>query len=197
MSGRSFVLIQHDVRTDAEFSIDGTANNGRLDIGCRFLNSVLFTSYSLRRDVDAHLIFKGPPDPPLHLHFSGKKISGLHPDERSIAGYIKKNLKSFENRSVTANKGVMIDRRNLETLLKDLEGRPVLLHEEGESINSFETPENPVFVLGDHLGIEEEEIDLIESLDCAKMSLGTQSYQAQQVASFLNIWMDMQAEGQT
>ncbi len=188
---RSFILIQSNVRTDAEFTINGIANNGRLDIGCRFLNSVLFTSYSLRRDVNAHMIFRGSPDPPLHLKFSGQKISGLHPDERSIAGYIKKNLKSFEHRKTTANTGVMIDRRDLEQLFEDVEGTPVLLHENGDSLKDWEMPEKPVFLLGDHMGVKEEDIRTAESAGSSRLSLGEESYQAQQIASFINIWLDM------
>jgi tRNA (pseudouridine54-N1)-methyltransferase len=191
MPSRSFILIQNETRTDADFTPEGVANNGRLDIGCRFLNAALFTSYSLRRDVDAHLLFNGPPDPPVHLHFHGEKIAGLHPDERSIAGYIKKNMASFQNRKVAANQGVSIDKRGLGELLDDAEKTPVVLsEEEGKDIKEVQMPENPIFVLGDNRGIAEEEMNVLEEQGAKKISVSDESYQAQQVAAFLNVWMD-------
>jgi tRNA (pseudouridine54-N1)-methyltransferase len=190
MTGRAFLLIQNETRTDADFSARGAANNGRLDIGCRFLNAALFTSYSLRRDVDARLLFLGPPDPPVQLHFRGSDISGMHPDELSIAGYIKKNMKSFDKRRVPANNGVSIDKRDLGQIVDDTDRKPFLLHEDGTDIRDIEVPDDPLFILGDNRGIGDDQMHQLEERDVETVSVAPDSYQAQQVVSFLNIWMD-------
>ncbi|MCJ7450353.1 MAG: hypothetical protein MUP58_01290 [Candidatus Nanohaloarchaeota archaeon QJJ-9] len=187
---RTFLLILDRARTDSEFTVNGAANNGRLDIGCRFINSSLFNSYSLRTDVEAHLLLRGPPRESLHLMFRGEEINGLHPDERSIAGYIKKNISSFENRGVTANQGVSIDKRGLEEIIEDHEGVPILLKEDSEDISSFESDKTPFFVIGDNKGLKDKDMDLIEEKGGKRLSLGEESYQAQQVVSYLNIFMD-------
>jgi len=190
MPSRQFLLIQDRARTDADFSTGGVANNGRLDIGCRFLNAALFTSYSLRQDVDVHLLLRGPPNPPVHMRFRGEKISGLHPDEASIAGYIKKNLGSFQERMVPANTGVAMDRRDLGQVLDDVDAEPFLLHEDGDDIESIPVPGEPIFILGDNKGVSEDCLEAMEDRDVRTVSLGPDSYQAQQVASYLNIRLD-------
>ncbi|MDY6777463.1 MAG: hypothetical protein SVU32_02260 [Candidatus Nanohaloarchaea archaeon] len=190
MPDRHFLLVQDDVRTDTDFSIDGLAGNGRLDIGCRFLNACLFTSYELRRDVTVHLLFRGEPDPPLHLAFRGKKISGLHPDERSIAGYIKKNIGSFRRRKVSANTGVFINQDALTDVVEKVDATPVMMHEEGDDIDDVTLPDTPLFVLGDHNGLQDADVETLRGAGAIPVSLGSTAYQAQQVASYLNILLD-------
>ena len=187
---REFLIIMDSARTDSDFSVSGSTNNGRLDIACRFINSTLFNSYSLRTDVNSHILLRGPPNPPVHMKFVGKRINGLHPGENAIAGYIKKNLGSFERRKVSANMGVQMDRRGLEEVLNDSDNVPVVLHEEGEDIADSEIPENSLFIIGDHRGLSEEDTGLVESHGGKKVSLGETPYQAQQISSFLNIYMD-------
>ncbi len=187
---REFLLLMNRTRTDSNFSVENLSENGRIDIGCRFINSTLFNSYSLRRDVVTHLLLRGPPKPPLHIEIDGRNVRGLHPDERSIAGYIKKNIKSFEDRNVSANIGVAVRREGLEDFLDSRRAKPVLLHESGDDISDIELPDEPVFILGDHKGVSLEDVEIIDKYDSTKISLGETPYQAQQVSSFLNIFMD-------
>lgn len=188
---REFLILMNLSRTDSDFTVSGSANNGRLDIACRFINSTLFNSYSLRTDVNSHILLRGPPNPPVHMKFVGKRINGLHPGENSIAGYIKKNLGSFERRKVSANMGVEMDRRDFFQVLKDSENVPMMLHEEGEDISEIEFPENPLFIVGDHKGISESDRGkFVEEKLGKTISLGNTPYQAQQISSFLNIYCD-------
>ncbi len=187
---REFLLLMNRTRTDSNFSVENLSENGRIDIGCRFINSTLFSSYSLRRDVITHLILRGPPKPPLHLEIDGRNVRGLYPDERSIAGYIKKNIRSFEDRNVSANIGVKIKREGLENFLERKKVAPVLLHESGDDISDIELPDEPVFIVGDHRGVSDEDVEIMDKYDSTIISLGETPYQAQQVSSFLNIFMD-------
>lgn len=187
-----FLMIQPRTRSDADFSVDGPSHNGRLDIGCRVIHAALFGSYELRRDVTVHLLVDGPPDPPVHMTLHGEKIEGLHPDERAIAGYLKKNMKSFQKRHVPANKGVSMDKRGMSEIIEDRDLQPVVLHEDGEDIETYEQPTNPLFILGDNKGIPDQYLNELATADPDRVSVGPGSYQAQQVVSYLTIWMDRQ-----
>lgn len=194
MTERSFLVLQSRARSDGQFNAEGVANNGRLDIGCRAINAALFTSYALRRDTAVHLIFGGPPEPPVHMAVRGEKVTGLHPDERSIAGYLKKNLQSFTDRQVPANIGVEMDRRGLEAVIADHEGDVIYLHEDGEDIAELDAPDRPLFILGDNRGYTEGQRSVLKDAGARPVSLGDRSYQAQQAVSFCNIWLDRSAD---
>ncbi|MCJ7429221.1 MAG: hypothetical protein MUP66_02410 [Candidatus Nanohaloarchaeota archaeon QJJ-5] len=185
-----FLMLQPRTRSDADFTVDGVQHNGRLDIGCRVIHAALFGSYQLRRDMTVHLLLDGPPDPPVHLTLHGDKIEGLHPDERAIAGYLKKNMKSFEKRKVPANKGVSIDKRGIEEIIEDRGLQPVMLHEEGTDIGTYEPPTDPLFIVGDNKGIPDDRMDQLRSMDADTVTVGPGQYQAQQVVSYLTIWLD-------
>ncbi len=187
---REFILLMDQARTDHDFSIKNLSANGRMDIACRFINSTLFNSYKMRDDVKTRLLLRGPPRKSLSLELDGRNLQGLHPGERSIAGYLKKNLKSFEDRKTAANVGVRIEKENLEDVLDRSNGKPVVLHEEGRDISDVELPEHCVFVIGDHKGVSEEDMEKLREYNTVITSLGCESYQAQQVSSFLNIYMD-------
>ena len=187
-----YLMLQPRTRTDADFSADGVEHNGRLDIGCRVIHAALFGSYELRRDTKVHLLFDGPPDPPVHLTLHGDEIEGLHPDEKAIAGYLKKNMKSFQKRKVPANTGVTIDKRGLETIIADRDLTPVLMHEDGQDIEMYDPPANPLFIVGDNKGIPDRYMEMLEEHDTDRLMVGPGSYQAQQVISYLTIWMDRQ-----
>lgn len=190
MSQREFLILQSRSRSDGEFRSAAVAENGRLDIGCRAVNAGLFTSYAVRRDAVVHLVFGGPPDPPVHMAIDGADVSGLHPDESSIAGYIRANLQSFEQRKVPANAGVRMDRRGLEELITDHDGPVVHMHEDGADIDGIATPQDPLFIVGDNRGFTDDQRRVLKRTDTTPVSLGPEAYQAQQVVSYLNIWLD-------
>ncbi len=195
---RHFLLVLNKARTDHNISITDLTGSGRIDIACRFVNSVLFNSYSLRRDVVVHLLFRGPPlEGSLRLEMDSRNIRGIHPGERSIAGYIKKNLKSYDQRKVPANIGVKVVEQSLDDFVKKFEGRRFVLHEEGDGIGSFsfKDSEDVLFVVGDHKGVPQKLLgELVEGSDLTPISLGKNSYQAQQVSSFINIFLDREKD---
>jgi len=187
---RDFLIIQDRAPTDGDFNLNSLSNHGRLDISCRFLNATLFTSYDLREDVTVHLIFRGPPDPPVHLMFDGSKITGLHPDHRSIAGYLRTNLKRYANTGEPANEGVSIDDSDIGDVLEEVETTPVLLTEDGDDIGAIALPEHPLFIVGEHKGFSEKDRKTIMGNEPYLLSIGPDSYQAKQVASYLNVHCD-------
>ena len=117
----------------------------------------------------------------------------MNPDERSTAALIRHALAELpdDDRVVQSTPGIQISRRTLdETLdrLYQLEARPVLLHEEGTSVDSFRFPTNPAFILSDHLDFTAEEMEVLS--DLPRVSLGPMALHTSQCISILHYLLD-------
>ncbi len=165
---RDIVIIGHKAKTNGDFSLnDLPGSAGRMDILCRCVSSALFLSFGMRRDVNVHLLLLGDPDPGKIIRFEGLHLRYLNPDERSSGSLINKALlKEVTEHDVRSTPGVWIRRGNLKSLLSEFEGRALLyLREDGEEIRELAREiRDPVFILGDHTGVtEEEEAQLLEA----------------------------------
>ncbi len=69
---------------------DLASGAGRVDVLIRATMAALLTSHGLRNDVVVVLHLMGGPGPPRRIKFDGSIITGIHAEERSIAGVIKK-----------------------------------------------------------------------------------------------------------
>ncbi|TGC08352.1 tRNA (pseudouridine(54)-N(1))-methyltransferase TrmY [Methanolobus halotolerans] len=175
---KDFVIIGHKALTTGDFSLnDLPGSAGRMDILCRCINSALFLSHGMRRDINVHLVLLGEPDPGKIVRFNGEELRYLNPDERSSGSLIKKALEKdatdYETRSTP---GVWIRRGGLEKLIKEFreEKRNIYyLREDGEDIGKINgLAQNAVFVLGDHMGVTDEEEDIISRDSSATLSIG-------------------------
>ena len=118
---KDFVIIGHKALTTGDFSLnDLPGSAGRMDILCRCINSALFLSHEMRRDINVHLVLLGEPDSGKIVRFNGKELKYLNPDERSSGALIKKALQKnaleYESRSTP---GVWIRKGNLQQLLAE------------------------------------------------------------------------------
>lgn len=182
---QDFIIIGHKAVTTGGFSLnDMPGSAGRMDILCRCINSVFFLSHDLRRDVQAHLLLLGEPNSPRLIRFNGDKLRYLNPDERSAGALIKKaleldNISSLETRSTP---GVWVREADLRTLLDEFakDGRKIFyFREDGKDIrDSSEGIKDGVFVLGDHLGLTEEEEQLVLGMSAGTISVGPLSLHA-------------------
>ncbi|MEM2934057.1 MAG: tRNA (pseudouridine(54)-N(1))-methyltransferase TrmY [Methanocellales archaeon] len=172
---REFLVIGHKAVTTSDFSLnDLPSSGGRMDILCRCVNAALFLSHSLRKDVRIHLLLLGPPDPPVKITFNCNLVKYLNPDERSAGSLIQKALK---HRVGESTPGVFISKQNLEEII---EGKNLIyLHPEGEDIRNIEIIENTMFILGDHLGLTQQEEELLEKMQAKKVSVGPEKYHAE------------------
>ena len=165
---RDIVIIGHKAKTNGDFSLnDLPGSAGRMDILCRCVSSALFLSFGMRRDVNVHLLLLGDPDPGKIIRFEGLHLRYLNPDERSSGSLINKALqKDATEQDIRSTPGVWIRRGDLKSLLSEFEGRNLLyLREDGKDIREFALEiRDPVFILGDHTGVtEEEEEQLLEA----------------------------------
>ena len=171
MAKRNFVIIGHRARTTADWKLDDLCGGaGRLDVLVRCVTASLWKSHGIRKESDVWLILNGPPNAPITVHFSGKNIRYLNPDERSTAALIRNGLIKYKHESniMETSPGITMERIGLEEVLKKLPN-PILLSEDGkDKITNEET-----FILGDDKDPTEEEMKILEKLP--KISLGKES----------------------
>ncbi len=188
---RIFVLIANKATTSSFNLNDLAGSAGRMDIVCRFISQSLFISHKIRRGVTVYAVLKGPPDPCKTIKISGNDVKYLAPDERNIAGMLNKALNTHAEKEWSrVSPGVYVSRLDLPSLLDTLNGRNIYyLREDGDDIHMAKISE-PVFVIGDHTGVKEE--DEREVLNRAKkvISLGDTPYQADQCVTIINYLID-------
>jgi tRNA (pseudouridine54-N1)-methyltransferase len=197
---RTFIVIGHKARTDGHFNLnDLPGSAGRMDILCRCVNSALFLSHDLRRDVIIYLVLLGEPDPPKIVKFEGERVRYLNPDERSSGSLINKAL---EKRSGSywreSTPGVWIQRGDLQALLEELlpgsgDTKLFYLREDGGDVRDvFKQilPDDAVFVLGDHEGVTAEEEALVMDAGAVTIRVGPVSLHADHCIIIVNNELD-------
>lgn len=201
---QDFIIIGHKAVTTGGFSLnDMPGSAGRMDILCRCINSVFFLSHDLRRDVQAHLLLLGESNPPRVIRFNGEKIRYLNPDERSAGALIKKALE-LDNISFTETRstpGVWVREADLITLLGEFasDGRKIFyFREDGEDLRHINDGiKDGVFILGDHLGLTEDEEKLVLGLSTGTISVGPLSLHADHCIILILNELDRVMVGQT
>jgi len=188
-----FAIIGHLAATTGNFNLnDMPGGAGRMDVLCRSVNSSLFLSHDLRRDVTVYLVLLGGTDAPKTLMLSGEKIRSLNPDERSAGALIKKALEipvGEEFREST--RGISIRRGGLSRLLK--EHTFAVLDESGDDISMVSSfPE--AFLLSDHQNFTPEELDM--TINCPRYSVGPKILHADHTITVLLNILDRRNAGQ-
>jgi len=168
---RNFVVIGHRAHTTPDWKLDDLCGGaGRLDVLVRCITAALWKSHGIRHDTDMWLILNGPPNPPISVHFNGKKIKYLNPDERSTAALIRNGLIKFKNEEevMETSPGITMERIGLSEVVKRLPA-PALLSENGkDQITNSQT-----FILGDDKDPTVEEMEILNQLP--QVSLGEES----------------------
>lgn len=177
---RGFVLLS---RTSSDKVDLNNLSFGRWDVIARCINSAIWVAHGLR-PARIHVVL-GASSPPKAVVVSND-IKKVNPDEKNIAGWIKKVLSKESE-----NPGIIVSENSFQSLIKSLSGRKFyILHEKGKDISEVEFSENPVFVLGDHIGLPPKDEEFVKRFDHELVSVGPQSYLASQCISFINIELD-------
>ncbi len=186
---KDFLIIGHKAVT-SPFSLNDIAGGaGRMDILCRCVNASLFLSHSLRRDVRVFLLLKGGTPSKL-IRFEGAKVKYLNPDERSAASLIKKALeKKAQSYWIESTPGVSIRKGNLKDILDEINKKIIYLREDGKDIRGRRF-DNPLFLLGDHHGLSEEEEKMVREYQHEIVSVGPLSLHADHCIVLLHNEMD-------
>jgi len=194
---RTFIVVGHKATTSPNFSLeDIPGTSGRLDILCRAVTASFVLSHGIRKDVCVYLILLGGQEPKT-IRLTGETLRHLNPDERTTAALLKKALAVTATGQWTmSTSGIFVRAGGLPEILADLKNaraRLIYLREDGVDVRSPGEkclPEDAAFILGDHLGMTEEEERLIEQAEAKTLSLGPPSLHADHCIVLLNWLLD-------
>ena len=175
-----FILLSRKGRTDGKFR--SLREAGRLDVVYQCLLMAFFTSGALRRDVMFHAVLGGPPRPPVHLVFDGRSLRDVRTDERTWETIFRKIL------SGGFHPGVELRKESFQDVVK-AKKHVFVLHERGEDISKVDFGDNPVFVMGDHVGLPRKDEKFALRYG-TKISLGRKPYLAATCVDILNYLLD-------
>jgi tRNA (pseudouridine54-N1)-methyltransferase len=188
---RTFVLYARKARTDSNFRLDDLISAGRMDLVCRCISSALWLSHNVREDTRIFVVLNGPPKPPVTICFQGSKLSKVYVDETTNAKWIKKLLSMKFGKEWLEIEATKISRKSFQEVLSELNGKNYVLHEKGDFIENVKIDSNPVFVLGDQIGLSRAE-ESFALRNGEKISLGKNVYLASACISIINWTCDKQ-----
>jgi len=183
---REFVLYSRKGRTDSKFTSLRAA--GRLDVVHECIVASLFLSHGIRRNVFFHALLSGPPFPPLHLCIDGSRLRNAPTDQGAWKEILRNVL------SGKFHPGLNVDKTSFEALLKakSNEAPIYVLEEGGKNILEVDIGKNPVFVLGDHIGLPRK-VEVFALRYGEKVSLAKQPYLAASCINIVNYLLDRKA----
>lgn len=177
---RRFLIISNTVDTSKPLSLNALTAYGRLDVLCRCIPAAFFLSNEFRRDVVLEVFFRTNQKV---LEIQGNTVRGINPDERAIAGVLKRIFKGFKY------PGTRFYNCSLETLLKDQ--NPLILDTYGAR-SPLLLDKNNFFIIGDHLGLLEEDYKILAKF--MKFSLGRNVYLSSQTITILHYLLDTSSQ---
>ncbi|WP_423792466.1 tRNA (pseudouridine(54)-N(1))-methyltransferase TrmY [Methanocaldococcus indicus] len=196
---REFIFKANKTITSPNINLKDLAGScGRLDLLCRCVSDAFFLSHDIRRDVIFYAVLCGEPNPPVCIKFVGSELKKVSPDERNIAIFIKKALKKFlenDNKDdwIESTPGIYVKRLDFKNLVLEKlnEGKELIyLHKNGENIENIKDIKNPVFILGDHIGLLEEDEEFLENLKVKKVSVSPLELHANHCITIIHNYLD-------
>jgi tRNA (pseudouridine54-N1)-methyltransferase len=170
-------------RTDTEWT--NLHDAGRLDIVHECVVSALFLSHGIRKDAVFHAVLNGPPKPPRHVKVDGETLHDVRTDQQTWTIILKKTLGG------RTHPGVTVDRTGFETLVrgKAETSQILILEEKGKPLTQVKIARNPLFILGDHVGLPKT-AERFALRYGEKISLGSTPYLAAHCITVLNHHLD-------
>ena len=199
---REFLYYSRSAPTSGKAIGDDLMKSGRLDIAIHTVIAVFFLSHKIRADTKLNLVFTGMPDPPKHLEFlpvtEGKTgIDKIYLNKHDVSTIIKKMLYKYrEGLKHEVFPGYWIEKKGLLEIAKELHdsGRPLyILDSDGEDLRTVDIKPEPVFILGDHLGLPSKEQKRLKQL-CTPVSIGKRTYFASHTVAIVNNELDRREE---
>ena len=173
---RFFAIIGHNTPSSGILNLNDLPGSGRMDVLVRAINSTLFISHGIRKDSKIILHLQGGLGPNRRILFDGATLSGVRPDERSIAGQIKSVMKlpippigQFQE----ITQGISFSGGDISDTIDSWRKEEIeinILDANGRNISQTKTVEKIGIILSDHLPFSEEEINIFKPFQ--KISLG-------------------------
>jgi tRNA (pseudouridine54-N1)-methyltransferase len=178
---RNFLLFMRKLQLDKpRFSLNALTQN-RLDVLLRCISATFFLSNSFRRDTN---LFIAARDESQLLELEGSLLKGLNPDERAIAGWLRKNLRTRNNCGLQAiTSGMDEFLANFSTIfILDQAGTPI------EEVGSL--PPGALFAIGSHQGFSQEDKKRLQAHGGQLISLGMPEYLSSTTISIIQWTLD-------
>lgn len=195
---REFIYFSNKARTSGNFNTSKLMDAGRMDIACHVLINAFFLSHKIREDTKLHLVFNGPPNPPMHLEIfpEGKKSSGsISLSKKDVANLIKKLLYKYQkDKKVAVEEGYSVEKKSLFKVVEELilQGKTIfVLDFKGDNIRDVKFEDDCVFIIADQDGFPKKELKKLKSLGVS-LSVGKKIYFASQVVTIINHELDFQ-----
>lgn len=189
-----FIYYSKNAVTAGNLIKDDLMKAGRMDIAINVLISAFFLSHDIRKDVKLHLIFEGPPTPPVHILIEYDEKLPI--SKKDVAGLIKRILykcPSEKGKIVNALPGCFVEKKSFEALVDELDkaGKNIfLLDKKGTDVRDLKFKGNEVFVLGDQDGFPDSKRHLLKRID--KVSVSPKMLFASQVVTIVHNEADRQ-----
>lgn len=202
---RAFVVVGRTASAEPDFLLDDLpGTSGRLDVLLRCVRAALLVSHGLRRDTRVYLVLLGRGRDgiergPKTVRIDGGSVRFVRPDERSLSVLMKKvlALPAVGDGFVEVKPGIAVAEGGLAIALDDLAGAALYVLDEGApDIRSAPLGHgDAAFVLGDHLGIEEEARAELQKRHAERLGLGPVSVHADDAIAVLWNELDRRAVG--
>ncbi|MFX1535775.1 MAG: hypothetical protein ACFFDI_16295 [Promethearchaeota archaeon] len=151
----------------------------RIDALLRCINAAFFLSNDFRRDTDLYVCLGDNTI----IKFSGKSLRGLNPDERQLAGVLKKATLKGKYPGIEFKDGGLeqLEIDPLDTLL---------LSQSKEEIRYENLRKIRRFILGGYQGFIKEDLDYLMRIGVPALSIGDKIYLTSHCIVFINILID-------
>jgi tRNA (pseudouridine54-N1)-methyltransferase len=196
---RRFILVGQRARTARDFPLDDICGaGGRWDLLARCVQATLFIAHDLRRDSELVIVALGPPDPPKSIRVVGREARNLNPDERSTVALLSRALELHlpaNGREVGSSPGIYASRRDREQVLDSCgDSHLVLLDEQGD-VDGKELPsvvgaDDATLVLGDDMGLTEEQLASVRTRGATEVCLGPMALHADHCIAIVHNLLD-------
>ncbi|MFX0206398.1 MAG: hypothetical protein ACFFDT_10470 [Candidatus Hodarchaeota archaeon] len=173
---RHFLIISNSIDTSKPLSLNSLTGYGRLDVLCRCITAAFFLSNDFRKDVIFEVYFRINGK---ILEIQGDKVRGINPDERAIAGLLKK---VFQGRKFL---GIRFYSENLDNFIRN---RKIVVFDITGDYSIHLLKDYDSFLIGDQIGFLEEDRRLFTKLPT--LSLGSHLYLSSQTITILNYLLD-------
>jgi len=202
---REIIYFSNKARTSGNFDTSKLMDAGRMDIAIHVLINTFFLSHKIRQNTKLHLIFNGPPNPPMHFELfpghvipeTGGQAGKDQPDisKKDVANLIKKMLYKYKkDKKTEVWPGYEIEKKSLFKVIGELEKQKkqiYILDARGQDIRKIKFKDSPIFVLADQDGFPKKELKKLKTFG-TPVSIGKPTYFASQVVTIVNNELDRQ-----
>lgn len=177
---RNFLILMRELKLSRRFSLNALTQN-RLDVLLRSISATFFLSNSFRRSTN---FFVADQTEAQIFLLAGHHLRGLNPDERALAGWLRKNLRSHNQRGLT------VLPKTLDEFLTNFDNI-FILTKEGTLIDEVDVlPSGALFAVGSHRGYSQQDKECLRVHGGQPLSLGTPEYLSSTTISLIHWQLD-------